>query len=160
MKKMLKENRVLFALILILIVCFIAICSVVVSYFVGTHRSVYGDRLEEKVTVKEKDIKEYIKALEEKELVKSTDFRVSIRTIYIDIDFVETATLVEAESIAASSLENIKEDVLAYYDVNFILNKEKTETDDGFVIMGAKNSKSANVSWNNNTVIETEAEEE
>jgi len=160
MKKMLKENRVLFALILILIVCFIAICSVVVSYFVGTHRSVYGDRLEEKVTVKEKDIKEYIKALEEKELVKSTDFRVSIRTIYIDIDFVETATLVEAESIAASSLENIKEDVLAYYDVNFILNKEKTETDDGFVIMGAKNSKSANVSWNNNTVIETEAVEE
>lgn len=160
MKKMLKENRVLFALILILIVCFIAICSVVVSYFVGTHKSVYGDRLEEKVTVKEKDIKEYIKALEEKELVKSTDFRVSIRTIYIDIDFVETATLVEAESIAASSLENIKEDVLAYYDVNFILNKEKTETDDGFVIMGAKNSKSANVSWNNNTVIETEAEEE
>ena len=160
MKKMLKENRVLFALILILIVCFIAICSVVVSYFVGTHRSVYGDRLEEKVTVKEKDIKEYIRALEEKELVKSTDFRVSIRTIYIDIDFVETATLVEAESIAASSLENIKEDVLAYYDVNFILNKEKTETDDGFVIMGAKNSKSANVSWNNNTVIETEAEEE
>ena len=160
MKKMLKENRVLFALILILIVCFIAICSVVVSYFVGTHRSVYGDRLEEKITVKDKEIKEYITLLKEKELVEDVNFRTSIRTIYINIDFVETATLIEAESIAAASLENIKEEILAYYDVNFILNKEKTATDAGFVIMGAKNSKSTNVSWTNNTVIEPVTEEE
>jgi len=160
MKNIWKDNRVLFVLIVILIVCFIAICSVVVSYFVGSHKSIYGDRLVDKVVIKDKAKKEYIEELEKDELIKSVDFRVSIRTIYIDIDFADEATLVEAESKAAASLENIEEEILKYYDVNFILSKEKTKKDPGFVIMGAKNSNGTDISWNNNTVIEEETEEE
>ena len=156
MKKIWKENRVLFMLILILIVCFIAICSVVASYFVGTHKSVYGDRLTNKFTVEKTDKTEYINKLEEDKLVKKADMRISIRTIYIDIEFIEEATLVEAQSKAALSLENIDDTILEYYDVNFILRKEKSEKSEGFVIMGAKNSKSTEVSWNNNTIIEKE----
>ena len=159
MKKFWKENRVLFMLIVILIVCFIAICSVVVSYFVGSHKSVYGDRLVDKVKIKNEAKEDYLEKLKEDKLISDADFRVSIRTIYIDIDFVPEATLVEAESKAAASLDNLDEEILKYYDVNFILTKEKTETDDGFTIMGAKNSNGTEISWNNNTVIEDEEEE-
>ena len=161
MKKFWKENRVLFVLIVVLIVCFVAICSVVVSYFVGSHKSIYGDRLVDKVEIKDDVKKEYLEKLKEEKIVKEADFRVSIRTIYIDIEFAADATLVEAESKAEASLENLTEEVLKYYDVNFILTKDKTETDSGFTIMGAKNSNGTGVSWNNNTVIEEdEAEEE
>lgn len=160
MKKFWKENRVLFVLITVLIVCFIAIISVTVSYFVGSHKSVYGDRLVDKVEIKDEVKEEYLSKLKENELIKEADFRVSIRTIYIDIDFAAESTLVEAESIAASSIENLDEEILSYYDVNFILRKEKTEVDEGFTIMGAKNSNGSGISWNNNTVIEEEEAEE
>ena len=156
MKKIWKENRVLFMLILVLIVCFIAICSVVLSYFVGSHKSIYGDRLENKVEIKEEVKDEFLNSLKENKLVSNGDFRVSIRTIYIEIDFDTKATLVEAQSVALASLENLDEELLAYYDVNFILTKEKTEKDEGFIIMGAKNSNGTGISWNNNTVIEEE----
>ena len=159
MKKIWKENRVLFVLILILIICFIAICSVVLSYFMGSGKSVYGDRLENKVEIKKEVKEEYLKALEEDKLISSVDFRVSIRTIYVDILFNEDVTLVEAQSKAAASLDNLDEEILSYYDVNFILNKDKTEKDAGFTIMGARNSNGTGISWNNNTVIK-ETEEE
>lgn len=156
MKKIWKENRVLFMLILVLIVCFIAICSVVLSYFVGSHKSIYGDRLENKVEIKEEVKEDFLNSLKENKLVSNGDFRISIRTIYIEIEFDTKATLVEAKSVALASLENLDEELLAYYDVNFILIKEKTEKDEGFIIMGAKNSNGTGISWNNNTVIEKE----
>lgn len=160
MKKFWKENRVLFGLILVLIACFVAIISVTVSYFVGSHKSIYGDRLVDKVEVSKKEKTNYLAKLKENELVKNVEFRVSIRTIYVDIEFVDTCSLVEAQSIAASSIEQLKEETLAYYDVNFILVKNKTENDAGFTIMGAKNSNGNGISWNNNTVIEEPETEE
>lgn len=154
MKKIWNENRVLLALFIILIVCFVAICSVTISYFVGAHESVYGDRLEDKVKIKKEIKQEYLEKLKEQDLVKDATFRVSIRTIYVNIEFNEKATLVEAESKALSSLDNLSEEILAYYDVNFILVKEATDNAEGFTIMGAKNSNGTGISWNNNTVVE------
>lgn len=159
MKKFWKENKVLFMLIVILIVCFIAICSVVVSYFVGSHKSIYGERLVEKVEVSNKAKEKFIDKLKEDELVEDADFRVSIRTIYLDIDFAEKATLVEAQSKAAASIEELDENLLKYYDINFILSKDDTETEAGFIIMGSRNSNGTGISWNNNTKIEEEKEE-
>jgi len=154
MKKIWKENRVLFMLIIVLIICFIAICSVVLSYFVGTHKSIYGDRLENQILVDSGTKKEYLNTIKEESLIKNADFRVGIRTIYIELEFNENATLVEAESKALESLKNIDEEILKYYDINFILKKDKTEKDEGFIIMGAKNSNGTGISWNNNTVTE------
>lgn len=153
MKKIWKENRVLFILIVVLIICFMAICSVVLSYFMGSNKSIYGDRLVDKIEIKKDVEEEYLKQFEDDKLVISADFRVSIRTIYIDLKFADKATLVEAESKAEASLEMLDEELLAYYDVNFILSKEKTDTAEGFTIMGARNSNGNGISWNNNTLI-------
>ncbi len=162
-KKMWRENRILFVLFLILIICFIAICSVVLSYFVGTKKSVYGDRLKGKVKIAEKDQKAYIKELEEDEAIDSVTFRKGIRTIYITIKFNDKTSLVEAESKAVASLEKIKEKYTKYYDINFILTQEKVETDEskGFTIMGSSNVNGTGVVWSNDTkIVEEEKQNE
>ena len=53
MKKIMKklknswnQNRVLFVLTTILIVCLLLILSVVIDYFLGTSKDKYGDRLD------------------------------------------------------------------------------------------------------------------
>lgn len=161
MKKMWKENRVLVVLILILVVCFIAICTVAVSYFMGTNKSVYGDRLKGKVKISGKQKNSYIDGLSKDEMIDNVDFRLSVRTIYVYITFNEKASLVEAQSKAAASLDNLSEKILKYYDINFILKQKKVETDEskGFVIMGSHNVNGNGVVWSNNTPIVEEASE-
>ena len=46
------------------------------------------------------------------------------------------------------------EDTLPYYDVQFIIQS------DNFTIMASKNSAAENISWNNNTPIEEDTDEE
>lgn len=159
-KKIWKENRVLVVLFIILIVCFIAICSVALSYFVGSDKSVYGDRLNDCVKVSDEVKNGYINALKEDKLVEAVNFRVSIRTIYITIKFNSEASLVEAQSKALASIDNISEDVLAYYDINFIIKQDKTDEDPtkGFTLMGSHNISGEGVVWSNNTEIVEEEE--
>lgn len=159
-KKIWKENRVLFVLFIILIVCFIAICSVALSYFVGTNKSEYGDRLEDYVKVSDKEKKAYIDALKEDELVADVKFRVSIRTIYITIKFNKEASLVEAQSKSLASVDNISKEILAYYDINFIIEQDKVAEDPtkGFTLMGSHNLSGEGVVWSNNTEIIEEEE--
>lgn len=157
MKKFWKENRILLGLFVILIICFIAICSVTISYFMGSNNSIYGNREVEDIKKEEKE--EYVGKLKEDEKVIDVIFRQSIRTVYITITFADGTTLIEAQNKAQASLENLSEETLKLYDINFILIKDKTEKDDGFTIMGAFNSNGSGISWNNNTVVE-ETEEE
>ena len=159
-KKLWNENRILFVLFMILIICFIAICVVIFSYFIGSSKSVYGDRLKNKVTVSDKEKNEYVKALKEDELVTDVTYRVGVRTIYITITFNMKATLEEAESKAVASLEKISEKVLGYYDINFTLTQDTDANDSskGFTIMGSNNVNGSGVVWSNNTPIEEETE--
>ncbi len=162
-KKLWNENRILFVLFLILIICFIAICFVVMSYFVGSSKSVYGDRVKNKVKVADKMQKEYIDAIELDEMVDEATIRVGVRTIYITLKFNSTASLVEAESKAVASLDALSEDVLAYYDINFILLQDDVAGDEskGFTLMGSNNVNGSGVVWSNNTeIVEEEANEE
>jgi len=143
---------------MILIICFIAICVVIFSYFIGSSKSVYGDRLKNKVEVSTKEQSEYVKALKEDEMVDDVTYRVGVRTIYITINFNLKASLVEAESKAVASLEKISEKVLGYYDINFTLTQDTDANDPtkGFVIMGSNNVNGSGVVWSNNTPIEEE----
>ena len=160
LKKIWNENRILFVLFLILIVCFIAICLVVFSYFMGTNKSVYGNRLKGEVKIPEKQEKEYKEKLEADDMVEEVTWRKGVRTIYITIKFNETASLVEAESKAVASLENIEDKILKYYDINFIIIQDKVSSDEtkGFTLMGSSNVNGTGVVWSNNTEIVEEEE--
>ena len=161
-KELWSKNRILFVLFIILIVCFIAICCVVMSYFVGTNKSVYGDRLKNKVKVSKSAEDDYIKSVETDEMVDEATIRVGVRTIYITIKYNEKASLVEAESKAVASLDALQSDVLEYYDIDFILLQDTVAGDEtkGFTMMGSNNVNGTGVVWSNNTEIIEEDENE
>jgi len=154
LKKAWANNRVIIVLGIIVIVCIIIILGVMISYFVGTGKSSYGDRLVEieKMAVKNEDKNRYLEKIEENELVDTVNFSVSGGIIYIKITVVEKASLVEAQSIATASLDQLDEDYLKIYDINFTIEQAKTETVDGFLVMGAKNVNGTGLYWSNMTV--------
>lgn len=160
-KEIWEKNKVLIVLLFILLICFIAILLVCITFFFGGSKSPYGDRLDgiDKYPITESFKSEYESSLESDELVIDASFRTKGKVIYVTINFVEDTALVEAESKAAASLEKFDKELLSYYDINFILKCEKSTNSDGFTILGAKNaSGSQNIVWNNNTKVESEEE--
>ena len=143
-KELWGKNKVLIILGLILIGCLVAIIIVSISFFFGKGKSIEGDRIN--------DISKYPIT----ETFKS-DFVTSVEgNEYVVINFKDDTSLNDAEGIAQASLSNISEDLLGYYDFEYILKCEKTENSDGFIIMGAKNVAGSGLVWNNNTPVESE----
>lgn len=156
MKKMWKENRVLFMLMVILLVCFIAIVVVALTFFYSKDVGSYGARLDEidKYPITDKDKSKYKETILENEGVSKVSFNVKGRIIYVHLEFDETFELEDAKAIAANSLELFGEETLSYYDIDFVLKS------DTFTILGAKNAVTDHISWNNNRVVEEEETDE
>lgn len=154
------ENRVLFVLTSILIICVILIGFVVIDYFLGTKKDKYGDRLENlaknAITDKEKNAVE--KSLEDNEKVSNATINSVGKIIYITIEYNDSIGLNEAQAIANASLEQFSEKHLKFYDINYTIKQEKSDSSDGFLLMGAKNVNSAALSWTNDTPIVEDGE--
>jgi len=156
LKKLWNQNRVLFMLILILLICFIAIVTVAVTFFYSKEVDSYGKRLEniEKYPITNDFKDDYKASLLESETVSKVSFKLIGRILYVHIDFNEDAKLEDAKKIVTSSLELFDEDILGYYDIEFILESEN------FTTFGAKNSIIDFISWTNQRVVEEESNEE
>lgn len=154
LKKIWQENSVLLVLFVILIACLIAISVVVVKYFVGDSSTKFGERLEgiDKHPFGESEQNEIKDKIKEDKLVLNVNMRTSGKTIYVTIDFDSSATLVEAQSKALASLEYFSEDILNFYDIQYMIKADSTDKTDGFQIMGSHNiSGTGGIVWNNNT---------
>lgn len=159
LKKIWQENSVLLVLLMILLACLIAISIVVITYFVGDSSTKYGDRLDgiENYPFLENDQKDIISKLEEDESVVKANVRTSGKTIYVTIQFQSTITLVEAQSKSLASLEYFSEDILSFYDIQYLIQADSTEETDGFQIMGSHNvNGTGGIVWNNNTAVKDE----
>ncbi len=156
MKKLWKSNRVVFVLVIILIVCFIAICSVALTFFYSKDTNEYGNRLNgiEKHPISSELKSNYKETLLANESVKSVEFNTKGRIIYVNIKFDENISLDNAKKLVEDNLSLFSEDILSYYDLQFILSS------DNFTIMASKNVASEKISWNNNTPIKEEENEE
>ncbi len=152
------KNKVLIVLGAILVACLVAIIIVTFSFFLGGNKDVYGDRLEgiDKYPITETMKNEYIASLKENKSVTEVSMNTKGKIIYIIIDFVQDTSLEEAKGLAATSIVNLSEDILSFYDINFTLKCEKSENSDGFTILGAKNVAGSGLVWNNNTPLESE----
>ncbi|HJJ17020.1 MAG TPA: hypothetical protein OIM63_02880 [Bacilli bacterium] len=159
MKQFYKENRVFSILMIVVAVCLLLIIGITLKYFIfGSSSSPYGDRLKDEKKYKiSDDLKTEVKStLESDESIKKASVRVSVRTIYISMEFNTGVSLEEAKGKAVTALEKFSEDELGYYDVEFILTEESADNSEGFTIMGAKNVNGSNIVWNNNTPVTTE----
>lgn len=161
LKKVWQENNVLFVLLTILIACLIAISIVVVTYFIGDSSSKYGGRLEgiDKISFSDKEIKEITSKLLEDELIEEVSINISGKIIYISINFKSGTILVEAQSKAITSLDLFSEDVLGFFDLEYLIKSDATAESEGFQIMGSHNvSGTGSIVWNNNTKVSSEEE--
>lgn len=150
LKSLWANNRILLILGIILIVCFIAIIVVVLTYFVGTRKSVYGSRFDNmKTHIKEAEQNSYVQALDERSGVEKSSLRVQGKTLYIRVVFKDDIKLEDAKKIVDESLDKLSDTVKETYDMNFTIKSNTIGT-----LMGARNVSGNGLSWNNNTPIE------
>ncbi len=158
LKDLWNQNRVLVVLFSIIIICAIVVIGVVITAFLGSSKSVYGDRLEgiEEVQLNDTIMSQFKDAYNEDELVSEVSIKSKGKIIYITMFFKENVSLVEAQSKAFSSLEHFEENYLKFYDFHFTLKQNATDTNEGFLVMGAKNASGNGLVWNNNTEVTSE----
>ena len=125
-----QDNRVLWVLLGILGVCFLAIGILFYRYFyAGTSSSKYGERLDgiENYPLSktlEKDIQDLYKDNTEIDKVTVTN---EGKIVYITINFTKSIKVTTAEDLAIKSLDKVGEKNLTYYDVQYILTYSGTE---------------------------------
>lgn len=149
LKNLWANNRILLILGIILMICLIAIIVVVMTYFVGSKKSVYGSRFDNmKTHIKEKEQNEYISALEANAGVEKVRFRVNHKTLMISVAFKDDVKLEDAKKVIEDSLEKFSDPVKETYDMNFTIKNSS------FILMGSRNVSGNGLSWNNNTPVE------
>lgn len=154
MKKMWANNKILIILGSILLVCAIAIIVVVLKYFIGSRKSVYGSRFDNmKVTITDAQQNEYIKGLESNTNVVKVRFRVSHKTLYISVTFKDDIKLEDAKKIIDESLALFTDDIKETYDINYTISNAN------YKLMGAKNAPGNGLIWSNNTPVKTDGQE-
>ncbi len=141
-----EENKVLLVLALILIACIVIILVVSITFFYGTSKSVYGNRLDitNKVPLNDKIFTEIKDTLEKEESVTSVKTTKKGKIVYINIDYKDDTKMDSAKSIAEKALELFSEDELAVYDIEFSIHTKD------YSLMGARNADgSGSTVWNN-----------
>ena len=155
MKELWQKNKVLIVLGVILLICFIIVLFVSISYFMKGNK----DKRENTYEIKSSYITElkdiYLK--DEKDIVEKVNVNVKIKTLSLVIYFKEDTKLEDAEKLVEGSLEKIDEKIFKNYDVSFIL---RSSGENKFTIMGSKNMTSQGLVWNNNTPLPEENNEE
>ncbi len=162
MKKFLKENKTLTILFIIAVICVVVSITLLFKYFYfGNGGSKYGTRLEgiENVTINENKKNDVIKNIESSEKVEKASMTINGKRIDIKIVFTSDTNLTEAENIAVLALDNFSNEEKAFYDFEFTIKQEATETAEGFLLMGAKNVNGTNLVWVNNNSSSSKEEE-
>ena len=145
-----QDNRVLWVLLGILGVCFLAIGILFYRYFyAGTSSSKYGERLDgiENYPLSktlEKDIQDLYKDNTEIDKVTVTN---EGKIVYITINFTKSIKVTTAEDLAIKSLDKVGEKNLTYYDVQYILTYSGTEENTNFPVFGSKSASRLKVVW-------------
>ena len=143
-------------MLLIIIACATISVGLLLKYFYsGNGGSKYGDRLDgiEAAIISDNKKSEVVNSIKEGKNVKDATVTITGKIIYIRIAFEAGADLETSKSIAVKSLEQFSEEEKKFYDVHFTLVSEKTDTNEGFTIMGAKNVNGTNLIWNNNNTV-------
>ena len=162
MKKFYRENRVLVILAGVVLICMVISIFLLFKYFYfGNGNDKYGDRLNiiEGLEINDKRQEEIINKIKENKLVNDSQIIINGAIINFIINFKEEVSLVEAESVAVTILDEFSNEEKNAYDISFNLLEDKTETSEGFNMWGAKNAGREKIVWNNNSPVTEKTEE-
>ena len=159
-KKFWNENRVLFVLGIILIVCVVVVTIVSLTYFYGSSSNAYGNRLDsiKDAPLSDKLLKSVKTEMNSKTGVKNTNVKVKGKIVYIEVEYNDGITMDDAKKTTKEALKLFSEKELSLYDLQFIIKNND------YTLMGAHNSNGSSTSeeddivWNNYTIKEEKAE--
>lgn len=151
MKKVIKENKVLFVLALIVIISLILIGVGLIKYFYSSSGDKYGDRLNGIEEHKLSDtLADEIKALYESG-VETVSVDTKGKIIYVIMDVSDGVGKVDAQSYAIKALDVFSDDDKSFYDIQFMITcKNASEETTTYPMEGYKNSNNTQVVWTNN----------
>lgn len=162
MKKIIRNNKAIVLMLIIILICAVLSITLLFKYFYfGNGGTKYGDRLDgiEAVEITDDDKNNVITTLKELEYVEDANVLITGKIVYIKIVFTPGYDLTSAKSEAAKTLDMFSDDKKAFYDFSFTIVSEETEKSEGFMIMGARNKNGTNLVWNNNNPVEDVEEE-
>lgn len=151
MKKMIKENKILFVLAIVLIVAFVAIVIGLLMMFYSKDGDKYGDRLNgiDKYPISE-TITDDIKSIYQSG-VESVSVDIKGKIIYVILDVSNGISKEDARGFAISALDKFSDDIKGYYDIQFMITcKNSTEETTMYPMMGAKHAGNSQIIWTNN----------
>ncbi len=148
MKKIIKENKVLFVLSIIILICLVLIAVGLISYFYSEDDDVYGSRLDgiEDYPISE-SIDNDIKSLYESGVV---DVNVDVRgkIIYIIMDVSSGVSTVDAQNMAIKALEKFTDEEKNFYDIQFTMTCNTSEEAlSTYPMEGYKRAGNAQIMW-------------
>ncbi len=151
MKKVIKENKVLFVLALVVIISLILIGVGLIKYFYSSSGDKYGDRLNGIEKHKLSDtLADDIKALYESG-VETVSVDTKGKIIYVIMDVSDGVGKVDAQSYAIKALDVFSDDDKSFYDIQFMITcKNASEETTTYPMEGYKNSNNTQVVWTNN----------
>ena len=157
LKKVWNENKILFVLGAIILVCLIIVIVVSLTFFYGSSESPYGHRLDitEKVPLKDDLLKDLKNTLEGTEKVSKASVTLQGKVVYFIITYEVDTDMEKAKEIANSTLEKFSDEELGVYDLQYTISDTK------YTLMGAHNSNSEeSITWSNYNIKEEESKEE
>ena len=153
-KKVWMENKILLVLAIILLICLVIFIGVSVTYFYGSNSDKYGSRLDasKELPLKNELFDDIKTELEKSESVSKVDTNLKGNIVYVNITFNEGTDVEAAKKVADVVPTLFNDDELAVYDLQFTI---KSKGENGFTLMGARNSNGSGlIVWNNNKVQE------
>ena len=152
-KKFYKEHRIFSILMAVVIVCVILLCTLLIQCFYSGNKDKYGDRLDDisKYEIKEERFDAIEKEMSSQKDVESIKIYRTGRIIYTELKFKKNSETdkLKAQNYTINILDKFSTEEKAYYDFHFELEKEQTETSEGFLLQGCRNSNGSGLSWNN-----------
>lgn len=147
MKKFIKNNKVTTIAFIICVIFVVLVFAIKLTFFPNEGTAIYGDRLDgiEKVEITDKQQKDIIKSLEDKDEVKSADTDIKGRTLNVLITVNDDVELDPAKALTSSVIDNLKKDQTSFYDIQVFISKDNDDT--RFPIIGYKHQDKDEFSW-------------
>ena len=147
MKNFIKNNKVTVVAFIICVIFVVLVFAIKLTFFPNEGTAIYGDRLDgiEKVEITDKQQKDIIKSLEDKDEVKSADTDIKGRTLNVLITVNDDVELDPAKALTSSVIDNLKKDQTSFYDIQVFISKDNDDT--RFPIIGYKHQNKDGFSW-------------
>ena len=144
--KWIKKNKFTCIAILLFVLITVVGYKAMKVFFPDSKSAIYGDRLDNKVVVKQKVYDSLKTKISELEYVKEVKIRESGRIIYITVLVLDSTSIDSAKSIASMITEPFSEIQLGYYDFQLFIKKEDSK-ENNFPISAYKHHNRSEFVW-------------